>query len=445
MHRVFHRIGLFLAILLMSSCSSDNNLLMSEEQFFESVQEGVYEEENRWVYRQMNHYYLWREDMPDSLSCDYAVDPVTFYKALLSPKDRFSYSIRNTNYNGELEFVDYGFAYQKYRTLTNDEFLQVLYVTSDVLKKKGLKRGDWVKLLDSDEFALGIMNNNNFVPTDTLDLNLGTTKMDNKSTVYLDSIYHINKKKIGYLCYLEFDDVMDLQKVFSSFYAEKIDELILDLRYNPGGYVSTCRYLCNSIVSEVGYGQIFQQYSYNDRLSEVYHKTTGCSKVIENFEFPTSDDEYVIGPRLYGLNLNRIYVLTSENTASASEAAIICLRPYMDVVLIGEQTYGKGVGSITISDNKYKYMLQPIVMRYYNANMESTPDDGIPVDVEVSGGYHTIKKELGDVSEPLLSAALKCIVEDGDILTDVCAKSDLNKDLLFPIGSPTFFKIKNDF
>ena len=79
-------------MVLIYSCSSDNTELLLEEQ---TVKEGVYAGDNQWIYEQMNHYYLWREDLPDSLSCDYTTDPVTFYKALLSSKDRFSYCTRN--------------------------------------------------------------------------------------------------------------------------------------------------------------------------------------------------------------------------------------------------------------------------------------------------------------------------------------------------------------
>lgn len=64
----------------------------------------------------------------------------------------------------------------------------------------------------------------------------------------------------------------------------------------------------------------------------------------------------------------------------------------MNITVIGEQTYGKGVSSWTISERQYKYELHPIIMQYYNASMETTPSDGIPADVEIAGGYDTVKK-----------------------------------------------------
>lgn len=440
MNRTFLIAGLIL--VLLNGCSSDSVLPLPEEPD-EPVVAGIYEDENRWVYGQMNHYYLWRKDMPDSLSCDYTVDPVTFYKALLSPEDRFSYSIRNTDYTGNIECADYGFAYQKYKTLGNEELLQVLYVSSGTLKKQGLRRGDWLKFLKPERFIHGGMKGGIFEPFDTLDIKKLHSRTSSQTTVYLDSIYQIKDKKIGYLCYLEFEKVSDLQKTFEKFYNNQIDELILDLRYNPGGLVNTCRYLCNSIVSEEGYEKIFQQCTYNDRLSEEYKRRTGSSITMEYYDVPDMDGGQVLGTRLYGLNLKRVYVLTSENTASASEATIICLRPYMDVVVIGEKTYGKGVGSVTIADSKYKYMLQPIIMRYYNADMETTPDDGIPVDIEIAGGYQTVKKELGDMNEPLLAAALKHIV--GEVIDGDGVLSRSDDFALIPIGVPSFFEMKNEY
>ena len=137
---------IFGSILVFNSCSSDEVLSLDEQH--ESKILGAYDEECRWVYAQMNHDYLWRKDMPDSLACDYTTDPVTFFKSLLSSKDKFSYSTHNSSYVGTSDFVKYGFEYQEY-TDGNTNFAQVLYVTSPKLKERGLKRGDLVQLHDN--------------------------------------------------------------------------------------------------------------------------------------------------------------------------------------------------------------------------------------------------------------------------------------------------------
>ena len=436
MKRIIPLIGL--ALITFNSCSSDSDISLPDEPA-KVPAIGVYTKENQWIYEQMNHYYLWREDLQDSLSCDYTTDPVTFYKALLSPKDRFSYCSRNTNYTGPAESISYGFAYQKYKSATDGDLLQVLYVTSGNLKKRGLRRGDWLRKLSREEhtfYELGEVKVGIFHVRDTLSIE-AISWNENRNTVYMDSIYSVNDAKVGYLCYREFDGTKDLEEPLKKFYNNHIDELILDLRYNPGGYVRTCRYLCNSIVHEQGYNKIFQQCTYNDRISKEYLEKNGSSITKEYYDIPTNGNEQILGSEIYGLNLKRLYVLTSQNTASASEATIVCLRPFMDVIVIGEQTYGKGVGSWTISEKQYKYMLHPIIMRYYNASMETTPDDGIPANWEVKGGYETIKQELGDMNEPLLATALSCIKNEAPYPSIITLQT--RSTGLIPVGKPSFF------
>ncbi len=415
--------------LLFVGCSSDDLVAVDEQPTH--IPAGAYEEECKWIYAQMNHDYLWREDLPDSASCDYGTDPVTFFKSLLSDKDRFSYCERNTSYSPPAEIVNMGFEYQMYSSGA-DEFAQVLYVTSQELKRQGLRRGDLVKF-DKARIFRGELRGNNFIPTDTLE---AVEPQGQTSTVYLDSIYYVESKKVGYMCYLEFDDTQDLLPVLRKFYDEHIDELVLDLRYNPGGYVSTCKYLTNSIVSEQGYGGIFQQCTYNDVLSREYEAATGSSMTVSTYRKPNNGNT-LPGSEMYGLNLKCVYVLTSRNTASASEAAIICLRPFTDVIVIGEQTVGKGVGSWTIRDERYKYQLQPITMRYHNALMETTPDEGLTPHYYIPDGYSTAKRDLGDTAEPLLQCALNQI-RMGEWEMYQGAADATRTAGLEPVGEPSF-------
>lgn len=428
-----------LGVLSFSSCASDDDLSSEAPDAIRS--ENVYLEFNKWIYSQMNHDYLWRNDMPDSVSCDYELDPVSFYKSLLSSKDRFSYCETNESYNPPAEKTNLGYEYQQFELENGLEFAQVLLVTSQDLKKQGLHRGDIViPQPDKSIIIRGKLDSNRIVPVDTLE---AASPFGYLNSVYIDSIYSSNSTKIGYFCYLQFDDISDLTPVIKKFYNAHVDELILDLRYNPGGYVNTCRYLSNSIVNERGYNEIFQQCTYNDVLTEELKKDTGSGITFTRFSTP-DNGQNVLGSPMYGLNLKRVFVLTSKHSASASEAAIISMRPFMDVIIIGEQTYGKGVGSWTIRDNKYRYQLQPITMRYHNALMETTPDNGIAVDYIIPDGYSTSKKELGDKSEPLLAKALDLILgtETSDGNEAGVAKSRLaRKKTIKEKGTPSFFRL----
>jgi carboxyl-terminal processing protease len=105
-------------------------------------------------------------------------------------------------------------------------------------------------------------------------------------------------------------------------------------------------------------------------------------------------------------------VLTTNRTASASEAVINGLRPYYDVYLLGERTEGKNVGSITLTNDKYDYELHPIVCRIFNVQNQSEYEGGFPSNWEPdepNSDYRPIVNhvELGDKeNDVLLKAAI---------------------------------------
>ena len=428
-----------LEVISFSSCTSGEEISSEVPEVTHS--DNIYLDFNKWIYSRMNHDYLWRNDMPDSLSCDFELAPVSFFKSILSSKDRFSDCETNSSYTSSTEVVYQGYEYQEYELENGTRFEQVLFVSSSDLRKKGLKRGDiLIPQTDKRKIVLGKLENNCILPIDTLE---ASNLFGDTQTVYIDSIYIEKSHKIGYLCYLQFDEITDLVPTLKKFYDAHIDEMILDLRYNPGGYVNTCRYLSNSIVNERGYNEIFQQCTYNDVLTEELKKETGSGITFTLFSTP-DNGQNVLGSPMYGLNLKRVFVLTSKHSASASEAAIISMRPFMDVIIIGEQTYGKGVGSWTIRDNKYRYQLQPITMRYHNALMETTPDNGIAADYIIPDGYSTSKKELGDKSEPLLAKALDLILgtgtSDGNEAGIISSRA-ARKNSIKEKGTPSFFRL----
>lgn len=419
-------------------CSSDEPISSDEQPV---VTDNIYLEFNKWVYYQMNRQYLWRDDLPDSIDCDFDLAPKDFFSSLISPKDRFSYFTTNPGYSGSSHEASSGFAYQEYSDEVGNKALQVLYVNSINAKKAGLRRGDFVSFRNRTGSSVSLCRvsccDGIFAETDefvefTIDDILGKS-----NTVLVDSLYIVDNKKIGYLCYLEYGEIDDLEKALQEFVNSNISELILDLRYNPGGYVNTCRYLCNCIIPCQAYGAVFQQCAYNNILTDYYLKTTGNGRTFSYFDTPSTSDKESLGLNIFELNLNRIVIITSSHTASASEATILCLKPYMDVTTIGEQTVGKGVGSWIISDPKFRYAIQPITMRYFNADGETTPDDGIPVDVYVPNGFTTSKKEIGDLDEPLLESAINLITRGISPVMNEAKSYKLEKTLT-PIGEPSY-------
>lgn len=254
-----------------------------------------------------------------------------------------------------------------------------------------------------DEFFNSLLSTKDRFSWCEVNRNYQTRGMNQGSTVSFDSVYVYGKQKIGYAIYDQFGDNADIRSFAVRMKNAEINEMILDLRYNPGGYVSTCNELASFFIPTEHLGKLYQQQYYNQIITkekaDKYH-SNGIDSV-----FFKSGSWY----EQWGLNLKRLIVLSTKNTASSSEALVIGLRPYMDVIVIGTQTCGKDVGSYTITDNKYKYLLQPITFKYYNSRMESTPEKGIVPDIIIEDDK---KEKRGNVNEALLKAALQYIADN---------------------------------
>lgn len=393
------------------------------------------EETNIWIYRYMNHRYLWRDDIPDSISCDFSKTPTSFFESLLSHKDRFSYvgfSSRSVNSN------NYGFAYQKVHDKLGKEYWAVLYTISSEAKHT-LKRGMLLSpnyLTDSYGIFSIVDNESGLVTNQDVILSAKPyTRAAANNTVYIDSIYTLAKKKIAYLCYLQFDDAHDFFSSINKFAENKIDELVLDLRYNPGGYERTCKTLCNALVNQSAYGQIFVKHSYNKLVAAENKAMYGDECTYEYYQEPFNSNTPILGEVCSYLDLKRIYILTSSHSASCSELSIISLRPFMDVIVIGENSTGKGVGMQATSIPNFNYMLVPITFQFYNALDETVPENGIVPDIYVPDGYLTSQKQLGEIEEPLLNAALQNILGKHSKGVNLCNYDCAHFE---PMGDPSF-------
>ena len=431
---------------MLCGCSPDDDLSGGAT----SIVRYPYIDENRWIYATMNRHYLWREDLPDSSSCNYNLYPIEFYKSLLSNKDRFSYYEVNRNFTRAQETTNrYGFAYQRYIDDNGNIYYEVLYITNPELRRYGLQRGDFLVHEGGDEYApkfRKVVFQGGKVNYDSLVFDVcSTTRSTSNSTVLLDTIYNIDNRKIGYLCYLRYDSKSDLIKPLRHFYDSCIDDLILDLRYNPGGYVSTCSFLSTIVAPETAYGGIFQIKKYNDIIAQENFEKTGDYFTYEYLGQPYIPDSggNFLGTPVYGLNLSRLYVITSRHTASASEATIKCLQPYMSVYIIGEQTTGKGTGMYGLSTSECRITLYPITMRYYNKNNETVPDEGLVPDKYCPDGYNTRKRDIGDINENLLSSTLTFM----GLNIDKAEEFDDDIPCMTPLGVPSFvdeYKPKNE-
>lgn len=386
-----------ISVVLLFSCSPEDSFLENENteeiENKDYIQKNI--EHNKWTYEKMSNEYFWYKDMPDSTEVDFKIEPDDFFESLLSSQDRFSWCEKNLNYNDNGNEAVLGLEYQAYE-VCGSIVNRVLYVHSNELKEKGLSRGDYF-ILNGDNILKAKFINGQIFFTKSISISEEHTKGRGLApTISLDTIYNIKNKRIGYFIYDQFESSVDVAQIAIRLKNRGIDNLILDLRYNPGGYVSTSKYLASMLAPKEKLGALYQLQRFNDVQTQIKRNQggSGVDSVFLDKGFVTSERN---------LNLNKIIILTSKNTASASEALIIGLRPYMDVVTIGTTSCGKDVGSYTIADNRYKYQLQPITFRYYNALNDSTPTTGIIPDIEVADD---LNHERGDVNEALLKTAI---------------------------------------
>lgn len=206
------------------------------------------------------------------------------------------------------------------------------------------------------------------------------------NTVQYSHVYNTNGEKTGYLVFTDFlePSVADLDTTFATFKADGVSNLILDLRYNTGGLLTTADSLMSLIAGDKYNNQTYNQQEFND-------KHTDANEGNQIHQKPNS------------LDLNNIVIITSSSTASASELVIAGLIPFYPVTLIGTQTLGKPVGMSIFQDNQNNLAIAPISFRNVNNAGYSDYFDGIPVDYTV---YEDVAYPFGNPNELCLKAAL---------------------------------------
>ncbi len=392
---------------------------------------------NGWILANMRDLYYWTDKIPASPNM--TLSPTDFFYSLLydytntanPQRDRFSWIETDANQlkaslNGQT--LSTGLNFKLYlRTQGGTEVIgKVLYVQhNSPAEQAGFKRGEYFYAVNGQRLTTSNYANLLYGNLTTSSFGLLTLDANNQlvdsnqarsvtaisfqeDPVYLDSVYTIGTKKIGYLIYNQFipgpngssvatyDQKLD--NVFGKFKSQGVNELILDLRYNPGGSVASATKLASLIVRGAKAGDVFAESRWNATATAEIKKFSNADAYFYNRFVSKADN--------IGGSLSQIYVLTTGGTASASELIINGLKPYMTVNIIGATTYGKNVGSITISDDtgKFKYGLQPIVIRTYNSAGQSDYYQGFTPTLTVNEPLAL--KPLGNLNETLLFAAV---------------------------------------
>jgi hypothetical protein len=222
------------------------------------------------------------------------------------------------------------------------------------------------------------------------------------NSVQYSTIYPKGGKKIGYLVFSDFlgSSVKELNTVFDDFLSGGVTDMILDLRYNGGGTLDCADSLVAMLAGKPNKDKVYNTLVYNNK-----HVRSGYSSTI--------------GLKSNSIQLDKLLMITTSSTASASELVISGLKPYLNMKLIGSTTHGKPVGMNIAGNTKLNIAVAPISFRNVNSQGYSDYFDGIPVDFVVKDN---VTQDWGNLSDACLTAALNYI-STGSIGAVISTKS----------------------
>jgi carboxyl-terminal processing protease len=438
----FHKLALLAILVAFTaySCEKNDDSL--------NVPENI--QVQNFIWKGLNLYYLWQEDVPDLDDNRFANqgqlndfltnynEPFILFNALrVDPSiDRFSvlvddYVFLENLFQGVTKNNGMEFTLRFKPGSQTDVYGVVNYIIPDSdASAKNLTRGmifygingqslnanNYRALLAPDSYTLNFATfDNGAITPNGQSLLLVKTELT-ENPVFLTKVIQANNKKVGYLMYNAFTANYDLQlnQAFGTLKNAGVSELILDLRYNGGGSVLTATRLASMITGQFN-EQLFAKQQWNSKL-QTYFEENNPSQLVNNFT------NNIGNTAINNLNLTKVYILTTGGTASASELVINGLKPYVNVIQIGTKTVGKNVGSVTLYDSpsfnkegvntNHTYAMQPIVIKTINKDGFGDYQDGIiPTNVQAENPDNM--GVLGNESEPFLNTALGLINGNG--------------------------------
>lgn len=395
-----------------------------------------------WIDSIMREDYLWYADLPTFNDLNYFQDPETFLNNMLPSYDNFStvdtlYTVPLPSYGMNCTFYSIANRDTVVEVTERDTLYaaQITYIaTGSPAEQAGLKRGEWILTIDGDS----INDDRQSLLTDGSSRLLGmgkyheisipdeeTTEDDSivisylvtdrnvtlpaatavyDSPIHVKNIYQSGSAVIGYLAYHSFvagsteneQEYNDQLRAFSQeCQTAGVNEFILDLRYNTGGEMECAQLLAAILAPAEALDNIFALLRYSDKQSARNTDLTINSELLQSG---------------VNLNLSKLYVITSSQTAGAAETLINCLHPYMDVETVGSTTKGEYVATVPYVSTRYAWTLRPVVCEVYNA-YEEYHTSGITADHGYTEtGLSTRYLPLGDTEETLLNATLNIIL-----------------------------------
>ena len=410
------RAGIVLALAVLShSCSNssgsgasaDVSQALAGREYPNSPLSCDIDDMRRWVDANMRDYYLFADRVDRLNLADYQTPEALLADLRVLPEDRFS-SMTDAVRSQDLFERGESFGFGHYLLFDNGKvrvanvepgspFDNAGIVRGEaLLELNGNPEGEWTREdfqalfgIETTPVTLDILVEAADLSTRTLSI---TSANYTVQTVQTASVFELNGVNVGYMMFNSFLETsnQEIDRAVSTFKEENIAELILDLRYNGGGRVAVGAVLASLIADNSTASQPFTTISYNERYRNLNQSINMLA--LEN-----------------SLSLNRLIVLTTGASCSASELVINGLRPFMDVVIIGDRTCGKPYG--TSARTACGKNMNALEIGFINANGVGDYYEGLPPDCAVQD---TLDYAFGDSRDPLLNAGL------GYISTGTC-------------------------
>ena len=393
---------------------------------------GTYRDEQNWVKAYLNERYFWYKDMPTNVQptdskynvytlngsyFDYGQSVSNYFYALINQNktssgkyvDEFSFLAPTAYWNNYINSVEWGYGISVTGTAGSPNGVKISYVyPGSSGETAGFKRGDTITSIDgysstSTNVDIEAAFNAALYPTTATSHTFTLSRIGASVTITaiptIETLKQVESKvltngnqKVGYLLFNShvLSAEPDLIAATTSFKNQSVNDIVIDMRYNGGGYLSVASALSYSVAGAAKTaGKAFETVIYNDKRSK------------ENFAFPFYDTSSS-GSSLPSLNMTRAYVLASADTCSASEAVVNSLRGVgVDVQLIGATTCGKPYGFVAKDNCGVTYAAMEFVG--LNAKTEQVSPDGMTPNC-VAGDDLT--HALGDSREAMLAVAL---------------------------------------
>jgi len=439
-------IFLLLINILLTNCRKDSSLSPAAKTPIVIKEASV---PNKFVWNSLHDYYYWIDLVPNLSAAKFSnkdtlnaflnqyTDPSKlFYDLLYKYKtiDKWSFIVNDsTTIKDWIAGISKstGYDYDLFQVgSTNNIFGVVKYVLKgSPADLAGIRRGDFfIKINDQQltianyqsllnsstslKFSFATIANNVISANGRTVTVIPITLQENP--ILMDTVLVVGGAKVGYLVYNGFNSDFDLQlnDVFKFFKDQGISNLILDLRYDGGGSIQTAIYLASMIYGTYT-AKDFIKSQYNTALQAYVVQTYGAASLLDNFTDNIAATTTTPKTPINTLNMTKLWVITTDNTASASELTINGLKPYITVRQVGTTTVGKYVGSITLQDVDAQgkvnpqdpWSMQPIVVKISNSLGVSDYVNGIAPDITTTEDVANLLP-FGNPNETLLQAVL---------------------------------------